>query len=176
MTTFTPEDFGFTLLEDGTSVQDVIDQKIDTLRAEESKEAFFVADLGEVVRRYQLWVREMPRVTPFYAVKCNDSLPIVKTLAALQTGFDCASKCEMHLITSLGVDPSRIIFSHTIKPPTYLKYATSLGIQKMTFDNEAELVKIVCLNSHVLRQKKKRLSFLSSTKNVRQFTAIVPFG
>ncbi|XP_061099327.1 ornithine decarboxylase 1-like [Conger conger] len=142
MTTFTPEDFGFTLLEDGTSVQDVIDQKIDTLRAEESKEAFFVADLGEVVRRYQLWVREIPRVTPFYAVKCNDSPPIVKTLAALGAGFDCASKCEMEQVTSIGVDPSRIIFSHTIKPPTYLKYATSLGIQKMTFDNEAELVKI----------------------------------
>ncbi|XP_061116373.1 ornithine decarboxylase 1-like [Conger conger] len=148
MTTFTPEDFGFTLLEDGTSVQDVIDQKIDMLRVEEYKEAFFVADLGEVVRRYLLWVREIPRVTPFYAVKCNDSPPIVKTLAALQTGFDCASKYEMHLITSLGVDPSRIIYANTIKQPSHLKYAVAHGIQKMTFDNEAELVKIAqcCVN------------------------------
>lgn len=38
------------------------------------------------------WLKALPRVTPFYAVKCNDSRTIVKTLAAIGTGFDCASK------------------------------------------------------------------------------------
>ncbi|XP_061099503.1 ornithine decarboxylase 1-like [Conger conger] len=142
MSTFTPEDFGFTFLKDGTSVQDLIDQRIKALSASDAKDAFYVADLGEVVRRYLLWVREIPRVTPFYAVKCNESRPIVMTLAALGTGFDCASKYEMHLITSLGVDPSRIIYANTIKQPSHLKYAVAHGIQKMTFDNEAELIKI----------------------------------
>ncbi|XP_061099620.1 ornithine decarboxylase 1-like [Conger conger] len=152
MSTFTPEDFGFTFLKDGTSVQDLIDQRIKALSASDAKDAFYVADLGEVMRRYLLWVREIPRVTPFYAVKCNASRPIVRTLAALGTGFDCASKYEMHLMMSLGVDPSRIIYSNTIKQPSNLKYATAHGIQKMTFDNEAELVKIAqcCENAKLL--------------------------
>lgn len=37
-------------------------------------------------------MRALPRITPFYAVKCNDSLSVLKTLASLGTGFDCASK------------------------------------------------------------------------------------
>ncbi|XP_061099595.1 ornithine decarboxylase 1-like [Conger conger] len=152
MSTFTPEDFGFTFLKDGTSVQDFIDQRIKALSASDAKDAFYVADLGEVMRRYLLWVREIPRVTPFYAVKCNESRPIVMMLAALGTGFDCASKYEMHLITSLGVDPSRIIYANTIKQRSHLKYAAAHGIQKMVFDNEAELIKIAqcCENAKLV--------------------------
>lgn len=33
----------------------------------------------------------MPRVTPFYAVKCNPEPGILRLLDALGTGFDCAS-------------------------------------------------------------------------------------
>ena len=48
----------------------------------------------------------------------------------------------MHLVLSLGVEPSRIIYSNTIKQLSHLKYAVSKNIQMMVFDNEAELVKI----------------------------------
>ncbi|MGH0166403.1 UNVERIFIED_CONTAM: hypothetical protein FKN15_050711 [Acipenser sinensis] len=40
------------------------------------------------------WTRALPRVTPYYAVKCNDSKAVVMTLASLGAGFDCASKAE----------------------------------------------------------------------------------
>lgn len=39
------------------------------------------------------------------AVKCNDDKLLVSMLAALGTGFDCASKAEIQLVTSLGVRP-----------------------------------------------------------------------
>ncbi|XP_061097555.1 ornithine decarboxylase 1-like isoform X2 [Conger conger] len=142
MNSFTSDDFGFTFLEEGISVQDFIEQKNQELSMLDSEDAFFVADLGELVKKHQRWVRSMPRVTPFYAVKCNDSRPVVMTLATLGTGFDCASRHEIELVTSLGVDPSRIIYANTCKQASHLKYAADQGIQMMTFDSEAELVKI----------------------------------
>lgn len=76
------------------------------------------------------------------AVKCNDSLTVLETLAALGTGFDCASKGEINKILDLGVDPSRIIFANPAKPNSHIRHAESTGIETMTFDNESELYKI----------------------------------
>ena len=43
---------------------------------------------------------------------------------------------------ALGVTPDRIIYAHTTKPPSHIKYACAHGIDMMTFDNEDELLKI----------------------------------
>ncbi len=59
---------------------------------QDDRDAFYVCDLGDVLKKHLRWVRALPRVTPFYAVKCNDSRAVVMTLASLGTGFDCASK------------------------------------------------------------------------------------
>ena len=62
---------------------------------QDDKDAFYVADLGDILKKQQRWLKALPRVTPFYAVKCNDSRAIVSTLAAIGTGFDCASKVRL---------------------------------------------------------------------------------
>ena len=41
-----------------------------------------------------------------------------------------------------GGTPSDIVYSNTIKFPSHLKFATENGVSLMTFDNEAELMKI----------------------------------
>ncbi|KAJ8710665.1 hypothetical protein PYW08_009180 [Mythimna loreyi] len=106
------------------------------------EDPFYVMDLGEVVARYHRWRELMPRVEPFYAVKCNDDKLLVSTLAALGTGFDCASKAEIELVTSVGVAPERIIFANPAKLPSHIRYASAVGVDVMTFDSEHELVKI----------------------------------
>ncbi|KAJ8289510.1 hypothetical protein GJAV_G00002150 [Gymnothorax javanicus] len=142
MSIFSTEDIGFTFLEKGSSVEDFIRQKTEELSERGSLDAFFVVDLGEILRKHLRWVRAMPRVKPFYAVKCNNERPVVKTLALLGTGFDCASQPEVELMKSLDVDPSRIIYANTIKQVSHLKYAADYGIEMMTFDTVAELHKI----------------------------------
>jgi ornithine decarboxylase len=62
---------------------------------QDDKDAFYVADLGDILKKHLRWLKALPRVTPFYAVKCNDSRAIVSTLAAIGTGFDCASKVRL---------------------------------------------------------------------------------
>ena len=37
------------------------------------------------------WMAALPNIQPFYAVKCNDDVMVLQTLAALGTGFDCSS-------------------------------------------------------------------------------------
>lgn len=57
----------------------------------------------------------MPRVTPFYAIKCNGDPGLVQLLASLGAGFDCASMGEISQVLKIGVPTSRIIFAHPCK-------------------------------------------------------------
>ncbi|KAL7377755.1 hypothetical protein ABVT39_003935 [Epinephelus coioides] len=63
-------------------------------------------------------------------------------MTVLDTGFDCASKGEIQMMLSLGVTPEKIIYAHTTKPMSHIRYACAHGVDKMTFDNEDELLKI----------------------------------
>ena len=54
--------------------------------------AFFVADLGAIVRKHFCFLKCLPRVQPFYTVKCNSSPGVLKVLAQLGLGFSCANK------------------------------------------------------------------------------------
>ncbi|POS86311.1 hypothetical protein EPUL_004072 [Erysiphe pulchra] len=106
------------------------------------EDTFFVADLGEIYRQHIRWKKNLPRVHPFYAVKCNPDPHAINLLARLGTGFDCASKAEIEQILNLNVDPSRIIYAQPCKTSSYVRFAASRGVKKMTFDNTDELYKI----------------------------------
>jgi len=117
--------------------------RIDTDACDPDEEnAFYVADLGEVYRQHMRWKTNLPRVKPFYAVKCNPDEEVIKLLAALGSGFDCASKTEIDQVLGLGVDPSRIIYAQPCKTKSYLRHAANVGVSQMTFDNADELYKI----------------------------------
>ncbi|EAQ90659.1 hypothetical protein CHGG_02594 [Chaetomium globosum CBS 148.51] len=109
------------------------------------EDTFFVADLGEVYRQHLRWKLNLPRVRPFYAVKCNPDTRLLELLSALGTGFDCASKSEIEQVLNLGVDPSRIIYAQPCKTNSYVRYVAQKGVRQMTFDNADELHKIARL-------------------------------
>ena len=71
----------------------------------------------------QGFVAALPRVHPFYAVKCHPDPAVLRTLAALGGGFDCASAAEMRMVLALGVPRDRIIFANATKTPGDLKFA-----------------------------------------------------
>lgn len=133
------EEERITVMDGAWSPAEVIREIVETGTQEDP---FYIMDLGEVVARYRRWKELMPRVEPFYAVKCNDDKLMVSTLAALGAGFDCASKAEIELITSLGVEPERIIFANPAKMASHIRYSSAVGVDCMTFDSETELVKI----------------------------------
>uniref|UniRef100_A0A3B5A0X3 ornithine decarboxylase n=1 Tax=Stegastes partitus TaxID=144197 RepID=A0A3B5A0X3_9TELE len=126
------------ILEDGKTINDVIDGKIKELSAE----PFYVLSLDSMLKRHLRWLTNLPRVKPFYAMKCNNTPTVVRMLMALGTGFDCASKAEIQLALSLGVTPDKIIYAHTTKPMSHIRYACNHRVDVMTFDSEGELLKI----------------------------------
>ncbi|KAL5015826.1 hypothetical protein ScPMuIL_005415 [Solemya velum] len=124
------------------SQQSLIKSKILLQEKENKEDAFVVIDLGDIVHKYDNWVRKLPRVKPFYAVKCNNDHAVLKILADLGTGFDCASQTEIQKVLNLDVDPARIIYANTVKQTSFLNYSADKNVRTMTFDNEAELHKI----------------------------------
>lgn len=101
-----------------------------------------VVDLGDIHRKLDTWVAALPRVKPFYAVKCNNDPYVLSTLASLGTGFDCATEAEFRSMIARGVSPKNIVYAHPCKQRTQLQAARALGVEMMTFDNEDELAKV----------------------------------
>lgn len=130
------------LLEEGFTTKDIMEAKINEASQTEENDAFFVADIGDVVKKHLRFLKVLPRVKPFYAVKCNSSRTVVQTLAEMGAGFDCASKAEIQLVQSLGVPANRIIYANPCKQISQIKYASNQGVRTMTFDNEVELTKV----------------------------------
>ena len=108
----------------------------------DEREPFYVIDLEPVVSLYQTWKTSLPCVEPHYAVKCNPNPALLRVLNGLGAGFDCASSDEMDRVTAMGVAPDRIIFANPCKMPSQIAHAKRLGVRRMTFDNEDELLKI----------------------------------
>lgn len=127
------------LVPKSTPVEQLLRSKI--ARRHKSS-SFYVVDLGVLADQYLKWRTHMPSVRPFYAVKCNPDLMIVRSLIAMGCGLDVASKTEMRLALGAGCLPENIIFANPCKAPEALEYAARNGIAKMTFDNRLELAKI----------------------------------
>ncbi|KAI0226517.1 Ornithine decarboxylase, partial [Massospora cicadina] len=117
---------------------DILKSKI----AEGMEDSFLVVDLGEVLRRVQMWEEHLPNVKPFYAVKSCPDPELLNALAKLNVNFDCASKGEMELMLKLNVDPNRIIYANPCKQPSHARFARDNNVFKTTFDNADELRKI----------------------------------
>lgn len=109
---------------------------------EGKEDPFYVVDLGDIVYKYNLWKNLLPRVHPYYAVKCNDCPMVLDLLAGLGVGFDCASKKEIEAVLKSGASSSSIIYANPCKASSFVTYAASMGVNVMTFDNELELHKI----------------------------------
>ncbi|PWN37512.1 uncharacterized protein FA14DRAFT_119721 [Meira miltonrushii] len=110
--------------------------------AANGENAFFIADMAEVYRQHLRWMRELPRVVPFYAVKCNPDPYILRLLASLGTGFDCASNGEIQSVLQMGIHPDRIIYANPCKAASFVRNAAKQGVKLTTFDNLDELDKI----------------------------------
>ena len=65
------------------------------ISTEQLEDPLYVIDLGMVTALYKAWAAALPRVTPFYAVKCFGDRAMLATLASLGAGFDCASQAEV---------------------------------------------------------------------------------
>lgn len=123
------------------NVESLLQKKI-TEGSVVENEAFYIINLGTVVKKFEQWVSSLPRVKPYFAMKCNPNVAIMKLLASLGANFDCASRAEIQQVLGMNVSASRIIYANPCKMVSHIEYAKASGVEMMTFDNSHELTKI----------------------------------
>jgi ornithine decarboxylase len=103
-------------------------------------------------KQFKVFHKALPEVMPYYAIKANPHLGIIKKFVDLGAGFDVASANEMNTVLELGASPEKIIFANTIKSNEDIRLAYKKKVKMMTFDNEPELYKIAkyCPGAKVL--------------------------
>ena len=109
--------------------------------SQSSISSFFLVRRVELSLNARVWQTQLPRVKPFYAVKCNPFPLIINQFVDLKLGFDCASENEISQVLALGANPSSIIFANPVKTPTQILNAKEAGVNCLTFDSLDELEK-----------------------------------
>lgn len=127
------------IFKEGDDIYDII---ASTLEGNVSEEAFYIVDIGKVIRQYERWQRLLPNVKPYYAVKSNPNPVILKVLSDLGCNFDCASKNEIASVLAVVDNPDRIVYANPCKMSGQIKYARAVDVDTMTFDSDHELYKI----------------------------------
>lgn len=102
----------------------------------------FVIFKSRLKERVKFFKRLLPRVTPYYAVKANSDVNVLKVLADAGVGFDVASRSEIERVLDLKVSPEKLVLANTVKNAELLKFARDKKVSLMTFDSEYELNKI----------------------------------
>ena len=118
---------------------DIINQYLEKKKGEQS---FILVDLGDIIRQFHKWKKNLPRIIPYYAIKCNPCPIIIELLDKLGCYFDCASQQEILKTINLGVNSKKIIFANPCKPVDYIKFSRSNDVDLLVVDSCYELFKI----------------------------------
>lgn len=105
---------------------------------------FYMMHLDKLQQLYQAWQKHIPLVRPYYAIKCNPDENIVRLLAKLGCGFDCASMAEIETVLQCSeVNAKRdVIFANPAKIIDHIHYAKNKGVHMTTFDSPYEIEKL----------------------------------
>ncbi len=104
---------------------------------------FLLMDSEKVKEKVALIGRHIKNAKLFYAVKANPDIKVIKFLNKLKTGFEIASEGELELLSSIGVEASRVISSNPVKSLKFLKLAASYGVDRFSFDSVDEADKLM---------------------------------
>ena len=103
---------------------------------------FLVMDREKVKEKASLIGQNIRNSKVFYAVKANPDIEVIKLVDKLNMGFEIASEGELKLLSSIGVEPERIISSNPVKTFKFLKMAASYGVSYFAYDSEGEVDKM----------------------------------
>ena len=127
------------LIEEDSDTLEIISTFLDQSHDDN---AFFIVQLNKIIQQYKKWNDLLPRIKPFYAIKCNPNPAIIQLLKHYDVGFDCASQAEIRMVLEQDVSPDNIIFANPCKASGQIKYARAEDIDMVTFDDIHELLKI----------------------------------
>ncbi len=102
---------------------------------------FYAYSTATLCRHYQVFSQALAEVNPLicYAVKANDALGVLATLAREGSGADVVSGGEIRKVLAAGIVPNKIVFSGVGKTREEMLFALEQGILQFNVESEAEL-------------------------------------
>jgi diaminopimelate decarboxylase len=78
----------------------------------------------------------------FYALKANNRLAVIRTLAAAGAGAEVVSGGEIERALAAGVPPGRIVYAGVAKSAADIRMALGLGVMQLNVESVPELERI----------------------------------
>lgn len=107
--------------------------------------SFVVMNKSHIEKQTNIWKAHLPFVRPFYAVKSNNDIQLLRWLTELfdpkYIGFDCASINEMESVRKVSKDVN-IIYAQPCKTLTDISASTRYGIATTVVDSPEEMEKL----------------------------------
>jgi diaminopimelate decarboxylase len=102
---------------------------------------FYCYSTATIERHYRVFAESLAGLdaTICYAVKANDNIAVIRTLARLGAGADVVSEGELRRAIAAGVPPAKIVFSGVGKTRAEMAYALKVGIGQFNVESEPEL-------------------------------------
>ncbi len=119
--------------------------------AEEHGTPLLVIDHAQIKRNYHSFIKHLPRVQAYYAIKANSEPEVVKTMFNLGASFDVASLSEFQLVLDIAEhllpgDMQNFIWNNIIYANTMKQLHTLHQLNPysplVTYDSPGELEKI----------------------------------
>jgi diaminopimelate decarboxylase len=77
-----------------------------------------------------------------FAMKSNSNQAVLRTLAALGSGFDIVSEGELRRAMAAGAEPGKCVFAGVGKSTAEIEFALKQGVYSFNVESEAELARI----------------------------------
>ena len=105
--------------------------------------SFIVMNKANVRESATIWKTHLPFVCPFYAVKSNVDIRLLRWITEVfdEVGFDCASIKEMQTVRSIS-KTSQILYAHPCKTKHDIIASVQFGTQLTVVDSPEELQKL----------------------------------
>src|ERR1700761_3116150 len=101
---------------------------------------FYCYSTATLERHFKVFSGALPKGSLIaFAVKANDNLAVLKTLAKLGAGADVVSGGELAKALAAGVPANRIVFSGVGKTPAEMRAGLEAGIYQFNVESEPEL-------------------------------------
>ncbi|VDM40638.1 unnamed protein product [Toxocara canis] len=103
---------------------------------------FYVMDMGRLENLMAAWHEHMPRVQPFYSLRCNAD-PVLLRLLAEQpdVGFYCTNRVELNVAVELA-GRERVLYANPLWTRGNIRHACELGVEMLLFENSEDLIRM----------------------------------
>jgi ornithine decarboxylase len=102
---------------------------------------FYAISQRRLYRQVNLWKTYLPKIHPYYAVKCNPDKNILSWLSEEDFGFDCASAREVNIIKDIDRG-STVLFANPCKKIEDIENAQKQNIRETVIDSREEIDKL----------------------------------